>query len=381
MGKKNIVKMEIPDEVMVQLSNISMNQVLKNIEQASASELDKEVKIDWNDLKKEALNFLSTVVSLDKDYVSYTQAQLKQVVQNPQIAPYVNELNATKEKYYVQSLYMLAAKFEDYLSRFREEDKERSMLYVFTSEDGKTVETYEMSFRELILNADKHGRWADISKKRLTNQRIHLEDENFGLFDKEHIKEAQSAYEGTLQRYMRYFDVHPKSQKQNALILWKENNEWAMGNLINTGDLKEAYTAYLFSDHQNNLLCAIDEGKPPYYSHEFIGTFYKNYITKVTSLEAILEEDVLTTNKQYGVKGRKASLPSFQQYVDAANLIIAQNIVITKEELEKKLDEKFKRGDETKGARNIQMSLEDAIKNEGGYLTVKELQQLQKILS
>jgi len=114
---------------------------------------------------------------------------------------------------------MLAARFEDYLSRFREEDKERSILYVFTSEDGKTVETYELTLRELILNSNKAGRWQDIAKTKLQdNQRINIEKRQ-GFFNGDHVQEAQQAYEGSLNRWLRFFEVHPKSQRQNGLIM------------------------------------------------------------------------------------------------------------------------------------------------------------------
>lgn len=373
------VKIEVPDDIKVQLSQMNKNQILKAISEATSLELAKNVKVSWDEMRKEALLFLSSITSLDKEYANFTAAQLKNIVANPEIASYVNQMQGKKEKQYVQSLYMLAARFEDYLSRFREEDKERSILYVFTSEDGKTVETYELTLRELILNSDKAGRWQDIAKTKLQdNQRINIEKRQ-GFFNGDHVQEAQQAYEGSLNRWLRFFEVHPKNQRQNGLIMQKESNEQAIGNLINTGDLKEAYVAYLFSDHENNLLCGKNKGTEPYYDHDFIGTFYKNYITKVTNLEAILEEDVLTTDKQYGVKGRKASLPSLKQYITTANLIIQQQKILTKEELETELNKKFNRGDESKGARNMQMTVEEAF--EKGYILKDEFKNLMKGLT
>lgn len=368
--------MEIPDEVKVKLSTMTKQEVLKTIEEATVLELDKNIKISQSKLKNEANIFLSTISSLDKDYSLYTQNQLKRIINNPLIASYANQLQSKKQRLYIQSLYMLAARFEDYLSVFRQEDKERSILYVFTNADGNSVETYELTLRELILNADQAGRQQEISKTKLKgDSRNNLEGK--GLFDEDHVKEAQQAYEGTLQRQYRFFEVHPKNQRQNGLIMQKENNEQAMGNLINTGDLKEAYIAYLFSDHVNNSLCSIsNKGQPIYYSHEFIGAFYRNYITKVTNLPAILEEDVLTTDKQYGVKGARASLPSLQQYIDAASLILKQTRALSKEQLEKELNIKFKRGDETKGARNLEMTVEEA--TNAGYFIDKQLKDIQK---
>ena len=364
------IRMEIPDTIKVELSDYTADQVLNNIAEASALELSKDLEVSWQELKNEAAIFLSSIKSLDENYAALTLAQLKQVVLNPEIASYADQIQGTREKFYVQSLYMLAARFEDYLSRFRKEDKERSMLYVFTSPDGKQVETYEMTLREFIINADKHGRWSDISKKKLTaNNRLSKEQE--GFFSDEHVKEAQFAYEGTLNRYMRYFEKHPKKQKQNALVMWKENKEWMLGNIVNTGDLKEAYVSYLFAEHNANILCSLNTGSEPYYGDEFIGSFYKNYVAKVTNLEAVLEEDVLTTDKQYGIKGRKASLPSLQQYIDSASLILSQEKPWTKEQLEEGLNIKFKRGDESKGARNMTIPIKKAL--EEGLITPKDL--------
>lgn len=373
---QQLIKMIIPDEIKIELPKMKMEEILKNIETASSPALEKNVQISWEQLKNESLKFLSGINSLDTEYANFTVAQLKNVVANPEIASYANQMVKRKEDYYVQSLYMLAARFEEFLSRFREEDRERSVLYVFTDTTGTVVETYEMTFRELILNADKHGRWGDISKIRLTDKgRTNIENE--GILNEDHIKEAQNAYEGTFNRWSRFFEVHKSKQKQNGLILWKEQHDWMVGNLVNTGDLKEAYTAFLFTEHEKNLLCMIDNGTPPYYNHEFIGTFYKNYINKVTNLEAILEEDVLATDKQYGVKGRKASLPSLQQFIDVASIIVLEkNKILTKEELEIKMDEKFKRGDESKGARNIYGTLDNAINLK--KITEEEFKKLMK---
>lgn len=379
MAQKTMIKMTIPNEIKAELSQMTLDQVLKNIEQASSEELDRNVKINWVQLQQAALKFLSTLNTLDIEYSVFTANQLKNLVAKPEIASYVNQIQKKKDDYYVQSLYMLAAQFEEYLSRFREEDKERRMLYVFTNKDNSSIETYEMSFRELILNANKHGRWSDISKIRLTDKG-RTSAENSGLMPDEHVKEAQAAYQGTFNRWSRYFEVHSSKQKQNGLVMWKEEKEWMIGNLVNTGDLKEAYTAFLFQEHGKDLLCSLGEGNPPYYSHEFIGTFFKNYVNKVTNLEAILEEDVLTTDKQYGVKGRKASLPSLQQFVDVASIIVGQgNNVLTKQELEQKMDEKFKRGDENKGARNIYMTLKEAIAAE--KIAQQEFNKMSKMIN
>lgn len=369
------VRIIIPDEIKAELDPMTIEQILDEIAKASSGELAEDIKVDWNMLRNQAKIFLSTIDSLDKEYVNVTASLLRQVVANPEIASYANQTHRRKEVYYTQSLYMLAAQFEDYLSRFREEDKQRSMLYVFSNKDGSVVESYEMTFREMILNADKSGRLGEISKKRLTNEgRKGLEADD-SLFNEDHLATAQAAYEGLYNRYMRYFEVHKARQKQNAMILWKEGAQWMIGNVVNTGDLKEAYVAYLFAEHQANDLCALDPGTAPYHSHELIGGFYQGYISKVTNLEAIVEEDVLITDKQYGIKGKKAALPSLQQYIDVASIILSQPLAgLTKGDLENEIKTHFKVGDEMKGARNIAQTIEEAI--DAGKITHDELVKL-----
>lgn len=380
MATKPIIKVNIPEEIKVELSDMTLEEVLKEIENASSEELSKNIKVTWSQMQQQANTFLSSIEALDKEYAHTTAAMLKQVVANPEIASYANQGQKRQEVYYVQSLYMLTARFEDYLSSFREEDKERKIMYVFTNKDASVVESYEMTLRELILNSDKHGRWGDISKVRLTDKdRTNAEANTDGFFDNNHVATAQRAYQGTFQRWSRFFEVHHSSQKQNGLVMWREQKQWMIGNIVNTGDMKEAYVSFLFSQHEQNDLCSLNQGTAPYYSHELIGNFFKNYVNKVTNLEAIIEEDVIATDKQYGVKGRKASLPSLQQYVDVAIMILQASSVLTKEELEQEIDIHFKRGDESKGARNIYSTIEESVA--AGKILNDELQKMQKMLN
>ena len=74
------VKIEVPDDIKVQLSQMS------------------NVKVSWDEMRKEALLFLSSITSLDKEYANFTAAQLKNIVANPEIASYVNQMQGKKEK-------------------------------------------------------------------------------------------------------------------------------------------------------------------------------------------------------------------------------------------------------------------------------------------
>ena len=92
------VKIEVPDDIKVQLSQMSKNQILKAISEATSLELAKNVKVSWDEMRKEALLFLSSITSLDKEYANFTAMQLKNIVANPEIASYVNQIQGKKEK-------------------------------------------------------------------------------------------------------------------------------------------------------------------------------------------------------------------------------------------------------------------------------------------
>ena len=107
--------------------------------------------------------------------------------------------------------------------------------------------------------------------------------------------------------------------------------------------MKEAYVAALLTHHENNIDAMYKHalGDPAYYDHDLIRIFFQNYIAKVTNMAAIVEEDVVTSDKQYAVKSAGASLPSFQQYLDTARLISSQKNILNAEELSKTIKELY----------------------------------------
>lgn len=346
------IKINIPNDIDVKLPESSKKEVIEELKKATIENLSKDAEISLMQLKKQASIFLSSIKTLDKDYSSFTKATLNKIIKSqPEASLYLNNTQMTKERVYTQSLYMLAFRFDEFLSRFRKED-ERKVLYVFEDANGK-LESYEMNYKELVLNADKTGRINNISKKRLTsNNRTSIESQ--GIISNSHIEGAQIAYNAVKNRLDRYFESH-SGQKQNGILMWKEGKKWVLGNVLNTGDLKEAYTAFLFSEHDNNLskIAENNPGNPKYYNHEMVSEFYNNYINKVTNRPAIVEEDVITTNKQYGIKGKKASLPSLQQYIDVASIILRGEIN------EKNIEQVIKNNFNQNSARNISVSVEN----------------------
>lgn len=350
------VTFNIPNEIKIKLSPLTKKEILTEIEKATIETVSKDIEISLKELKQQANIFLSSIITLDNDYSSFTQSTLNKIIKSqPEATSYLNQSQMAKERVYTQSLYMLAFRFDEFLSKFRKEDAERRVLYVFENPNGK-LETYEMSYKELVVNADKRGRLGSISKTRLTsNDRQSIEES--GIFPKKHLEGAQIAYDAVKNRLDRYFEIH-EGQKQNGIIMWKKGRRWMLGNVLNTGDLKEAYTNFLFDEHENDLCKVVEKnpGQPKYYDHKVVDLFFNNYINKVTNLPAVVEEDIKTTNKQYGIKGKKASLPSLQQYVDIASLIIGD--VINKNNVEQIIKETFNKD----SARNISTATDKSIK-------------------
>ena len=200
-----------------------------------------------------------------------------------------------------------------------------------------------MSTRELIFEADKHGRFKFETKKnnriaewqKAGRQLLESQDKKNQLFSDSHLKESLAAYNGTYNRVSRFREVTHTSESKPALLLWRGGNQqWQYGYVGNKGDIKEGYIHLLYQMHRH---CEVP-GNAIYYAHSLIGDFYTHHLTTVTSLAAIIEEDVklVENNIQYGIKSNQAGLPGYSQY-----LAIASDIVLSpklsKEELEEAL--------------------------------------------
>ena len=329
-------------DTKVQIDEQEVKKVLRLIQEASVGAITKDTKVDWVKLQQAAKDFIFAYNSLDQNEEFYTQEALKQMVlADPNMVPYLNKISGVKQAFLIRSKYLLATQFDEYLNKFREA-LPSSVVYVQSSSDGAISGSYEISMRELILNADKYGR-INISNARLKSGERKSLEENTSLINEKHVQEASMAYNGTINRLQRFYDVtHKKGNAaQGGIILWREGKQWTHGQVTNKGDIKEAYIGFLMSEHINEL-CKKAGGSPPYYSHELIGNFFDAYIANVTNLAAIVEEDIVTKSKQYGIKSRKSQLPSIGQYLETAEWIANQDNYLTKTEVENWIrNEKF----------------------------------------
>lgn len=317
------------------------------VKQATTEELSENIGIE--ELRNAANSFLIAYEQLEKTYELQRISQLKSLISNTDdpsgnstlmMLIKTNNLKA----FYTRTKYLLAFSFDETLTRFREQAP-RYAAYVYIDPKG-VPHTFKMSLKEMIALLDKRGRIGNPKDSFfIRREYATLEEEQLkeNANQQNHNKIAQTAYQGTVNRLNRYYDVFglTGSFRQGGRLLWLESaGKWAVARVNNGGDLKEAYVAALMVQHQESTdsLCYDDVGVAPYYSHSLIRDFFNNYIYNVTNMAAIREEDVITSNGQYAVKGSKASAPSFNQYLTIAKAILTENI-FDKESLEEYIEQ------------------------------------------
>ena len=250
-----------------------------------------------------------------------------------------------KQLFLLKDFYSKAFAFDDELSKFLYGDKfPKKGLYILEDSNTGTLETYELNMEQMLelINADARFK---VDNRDVLNQQIGVAAlENKKKEDKEwqgRVTVARTAYKAASNRLERCYEVRQrwyekgklgekgfdsagkvkKLQRQGGYLLWKKGRNWNWIQITNAGDLKEGYAAMLFDSHAENLLPLRPHlGKAPYYSHDLVDK-YVEYIQGVSNKAAILEEDIVTENGQYGVKTLNAALPTINQYVDSAKIV------------------------------------------------------------
>lgn len=337
----------------------ALEQALKD---ATSEEASRDINIDWSKLHAAAITFLTNYENLRR---AQNHAQLKNIqtlINSPETTNYVAMRRQSQDAYYTKAKYLLAFEFDRVLNVFLG-GLPKEAVYVFEDKKTGNISTYKMSMTELAKHANASGRlFIGINKlKRATSKKSSLQREERqsvemgdGL-NTEHVLKAQAAYKGVTARLNRYFekkreslsgDAASKMQRQSGILMWKLSKDWTLARVLNQGDLKEAYAAALLAKHatQEDKIQRSPVGKPDYYSHELISTFYNSYVTGVTNQAAITGEDIIGDTNQYGVKSIGANLPGLNQYLDTANWIKSQNSITTPTELRSWLDENFQEG-------------------------------------
>lgn len=318
---------------------ISLDEnIYNNLQDLMSQTLSENSLESWKKLQLKAQSFLTTNNFLDNQ-ITALQKEYSLIKKSGDPATAYASLRL-KLVQTVQLRYTAAFMFDQQLTKFYGEVP-RKALYVYQNSKGD-LSTYELDLVGLIKAADYTGRIREGQIKSESNHIIEkLDKEN--KEKKMHIAQAQNAYKGIANRLARFYEKANLPTKQSGIVMWKLGRRWTLAQVLNYGDLKEAYAAAIMTKHLSDLdvLCGISSGTPPYYSHELISTFFNQYVYNVTNKAAIIEEDIVTDVAQYAVKGAKSALPSILQYIVAAETIINNPNFMSQEEFKNKLMEYF----------------------------------------
>lgn len=355
------------------ISDADIKLIQKLMSEATAEDFNKKNKVSWSQLQIQAKNFLKAYELLNQNSYLIDNDFLKQIVNNPDSATYIQGLRFNRASFIVKSKYLLAFNFDRYLNSYLDKQPKEA-LFVFEGSKN-TLSTYKMSLINLAKHINAQGR-INISQTQLTKEQTELiEDIKNDNIDAQHIAQGQAAYKGTIARLGEYYKQAnlSGSAAQGGLLMWKESHEWIINTVLNKGDIKEAYASFLLTGHKTSMdyLSNTSRGQAEYYDDSLISTFFKEYIHKVTNKPALLEEDIVTKDKQYAVKSKAAPAPSLKQYIDAAQLIANNKNKITKEQLEERINEEIIKNMDTK--RNLTKTLEE--------LTEEQLKAVTKVIN
>ena len=280
--------------------------------------------------------------------------------------------------------YLSAFKFAEYVHRYLGQHLSKALVVV-DGDDG-TPYTVEISLIDLVKATGSaghiHQEWISQlgDKKNLSE----LSKEAALGEQKDHVKKLRKAY-SFVQNNMRYVEQTRTKIKdgkevevtggQYYIKLYNNNNDWRTYNIINQGDLKEAYAAALMRQHQDNItdlgekvdyICLPDiqgDASDKYKEDRILASeFFHNYIALVDNKGALLGEDIMLDNIQYAVKAAGATMPKLGQYIRAAQAILA-----SKDNLEEGIKEYFdKEKDKKIALRNklvetVTKDIEDAL--------------------
>ena len=232
--------------------------------------------------------------------------------------------------------YLSAFKFAEYVHQYLGQPLSKALV-VLDGDDGKPY-TVELSLVELVKAAGSaghfHQEWIQaIIGGSQTDAKRRLSIEATFQNQDEHLELLQTAY-SYVQENMKYVQQTKTKIKKGKEVkvtggqyyikLYNEHNEWRTYNIINKGDLKEAYAAALMRQHQTKIrgldsICQTNNRN----EINLASVFFHSYIAQVDNKEALLGEDIMLDDIQYAVKATNAQLPSLAQYIRAAQAILA----------------------------------------------------------
>ena len=309
----------------------------KNVE----NEVVEQTEITWEQLQRAAKIFLNHTQTFR--YTRITREKITKIAKtnemkgyNPFSSDYIKSAKASK------TFYRALFRFDEALSKYLKE-LPKEVLYVAYDTEGKP-KTYLMSMKKLANLSLGRGRLGELNTTDL--RAIEDQIDKNSKEEIEHINKGAYAVMGVNNRLARFYEsrIDKTAQRQGGLLMWKKMGKWQVVKVTNQGVIDEAYVSFLTTRHntKKDYLFGIEAGKEPYYNHSLIEKFY-NYMSTVTNMPAIVEEDIYTEWAQYAVKGNKAGLPSPEQYIRTAYSILSSTDQISPENLKGMVRDAFEK--------------------------------------
>lgn len=333
---QDIVKKVVKDcEVMIKDKKGFTVKELENLADSLQKDMQEDMlksikdNVTYQTLYNSANEFYNNIIKLNQTSVQSLNAFSK------------NNIGSITTGYKARTIrlrlaYLSAFKFAEYVHQYLGQPLSKALV-VLDGDDGRPY-TVELSLVELVKAAGSaghfHQEWIQAmiggsqtdAKKRLSIEATFQNQD-------EHLELLQTAY-SYVQENMKYVQQTKTKIKKGKEVkvtggqyyikLYNEHNEWRTYNIINKGDLKEAYAAALMRQHQTKIrgldsICQTNNRN----EINLASAFFHNYIAQVDNKQALLGEDIMLDDIQYAVKATNAQLPSLAQYIRAAQAILA----------------------------------------------------------
>lgn len=291
-----------------------IDEIIKTSSEDIGTNVSNEDKKDWENLVIAAENTKKELERLQRE----SESVLRQMALNSNLTRI--DLETDKAVLLTRLTYQtIEQNFQKQFDKFISNEKQRKVIYVYQDENNK-LELYELDMNQIFAKAGAAGTVGADSIKRLLFKYSKVTP--MKNFSKNKLSRSNAAWSGVYNRLQRFSEVNnvELSSLKSGLLMWKVGHEWIIFNVNNWGDVKEAYVASLF-DETHDLPSAKGGGK--YRPHALIEDFALKYISNVTNMGALLEEDISLKFIDYAVKSSGFSLPNFGQYYQAIGKILA----------------------------------------------------------
>lgn len=361
--------------------NLNVDNIMEDSIKAVQTGYKESIKITWPMLRAAAVRFLSDIAKLNRE--AHRQQSMLLTIPDSDSAFLSTPIWSKHE--FMKQKYKLAFAFDDKVTQFRKLAPKQA-IFVYYSHNR--IASYVLPLESLINLVDpRTGQMTGVTISQLQaegGQKIEEAKNDFP--NQEHIKHVKAAYLGVKNRIWQFTkrakDAKMQANTDNtALLMWKEQGRfWRVATVTGYGDAKEAYVNALLQKHENDLLCSNPIGTPDFYDHGLIRDFFLGFIQQVGPTPAVVEEDVITENGQYAVKGDRASLPGLDQYLQVARLIASMDPVgVTGEQLDAKIREKYKSLIEAKAKNTVIGTVQDITNKELGPI-VQDVQKQEFLI-